>query len=475
MSASHTQSVQQNVPHGVPPSEGTMEAPSGPKRSRLKGKRGRILLAVLGVLLVAGVLGGVKGAQIGKLIAMGKAYEESGPPPEAVNSVMSDTMPWNDVHKAVGSVVSEQGVTLTNEVAGVVKRVLFESGQQVRKGQLLVELDAQVELAQRSAVLARKGFAEKSNVRSLELAESGAMTQSEADADVARVQELSADAQGLSAQIRRKRIVAPFAGKLGIRQINLGEYLAPGTPIAVLESTDELFVDFALPQDLLEQVALGTKVRFVRNADAASERRIEKNGEATEAGGTEAADASQRNGRQESQGQVQAIDPRIDPATRMFSVRASVETWDSATDPKAGSETAANAGAENKASKTAKRKAGAGSQQAEHGLRPGMFVHVEVMLAGDREAVVVPATAVVYAPYGDSVYLVEKKDGKEVAQQQFVQLGEMRGDFVAVKKGLKPNVQVVSAGAFKLQNGAAITIKNEVQPTSSLHPQVRNQ
>jgi membrane fusion protein (multidrug efflux system) len=270
-------------------------------------------------------------------------------------------------------------------------------------------------------VQARRNLAKVSVERSRALVEKSVAPRSELDSNESELKASTADAAALQAQIDRKVIRAPFDGRLGIRQVNLGQYLNPGTAITVLQATDAVNVDFTLPQTELERLAPGTPVRIdVAGASAPVEAK------------------------------VSAIDPTLDPVTRAIKVRASVDKPDES-------------------------------------LRPGMFVNVVVVLPEQREVVVVPATAIVHATFGDSLFVVEPKkddkgnvvngpDGKPalVARQQFVKTGEARGDFVAIVEGVKAGQEVVSAGAFKLRNGAGVVINNSVNPKAQLEPRPEN-
>jgi membrane fusion protein, multidrug efflux system len=382
----------------------------------------RYLVVIVGLVLGLGALIGVKGAQIAQLIHFGETMAKAGPPPESVDSVRAVTQSWGGSLKAVGSVVSVQGVALSNEVAGVVSRLNFDSGARVQQGQLLVELDSSVEKAQLASTRARLQLAQQSLERSRSLVPSGAIPQAQLDADESSVNGLVADQKGLQAQIERKSVRAPFAGRLGIRAINLGQYLAPGTMLTMLESTESVFIDFALPQTESARVHLGMSV--LAQVDAT--------------------------GPEPMAGTVSAVEPSLDPQTRSVRVRAALKN----------------------------------SQER---LRPGMFVRVALLLPEEKAHVVVPATAVVHAPYGDSVFIVEAKkaeagqpnagpDSKpaQVARQQFVQLGPARGDFIPVLKGVNEGEEVVTAGAFKLRNGMPVVVKNEVKVEPQLDPHPEN-
>jgi membrane fusion protein (multidrug efflux system) len=382
----------------------------------------RYLITIAALILTIGILVGVKGAQIKTLIGFGEQMQKMGPPPEAVNAAPVERQKWERTLEAVATVVSSKGVTISNEVAGVVSKLHFDSGGSVKAGQSLVELDASVERAQMESVRARLVLADQSLKRTKTLIGSGVSTQAELDAQDSAYKGLVADLRALAAQIEKKTVRAPFAGKLGIRGVNLGQYLAPGTALTTLESTDSVFVDFTLPQQNLGLVAIGRPVR-VR----------------TDPGGKVIAE-----------GKISAVDASVDAVTRSLKIRASFPN-------------------------------------AESVLRTGMFVNAEVVLPEHADVVAVPVTAIIRAPYGDSVFVVEPKQaaagsagpegaqqGALVARQQFVRLGGTRGDFVAIEAGVDAGQKVVTAGAFKLRNQAPISIKNEVGAEAQLNPHPEN-
>jgi membrane fusion protein (multidrug efflux system) len=381
----------------------------------------RIAVAVGISIVVVGVLAGTKFAQISSLIRFGKAAQAAGPPPQAVATAAAQGAQWESVLESVGSVEAGRGVTISNEVPGVVRAIRFESGAKVRPGQVLVELDARVERAQLSSLQARRELATSSATRTRRLEASGASTKAQLDADEAQLKTISADAQALAAQIEKKTIRAPFGGKLGIRSVNLGQYLNPGTPITVLESLDAVYIDFTVPQQQLARVPVGTSVR-ISLPGAQPPRTLT--------------------------GKVAAVDPNVDPITRAVKLRASVEE---------GSE-----------------KIKPGTEKPIDALRPGMFVNVSVVLPERASVVFVPATSIMRAPYGNSVYVVEDKNGGKVARQQFVRVGVSRGDFVAIDEGVTAGQQIVTLGAFKLRNGAPIVVNNEIQLSPSQTPTPQN-
>ncbi len=348
------------------------------------------------------------------LVSSGKQAQKAGPPPESVSTAPTRQDTWGAMLSAVGSVAAAKGVTLSNDAAGIVSGIHFESGQVVRQGQVLVDLDSQVERAQLASAAARQDLATVNAGRTRALVASQALSRSAQDSDEAALKTSHADLSALQAQIARKEVRAPFSGRLGIRQINLGQYLNPGAPIAVLEATETVYVDFTLPQQRLADVMLGMPVR------------IEIEGSPVPP----------------MDGKLDAIDPAIDATTRSIKLRATVPNADGK-------------------------------------LLPGMFANVSVLLPDQHPVLIVPLLSVVHASYGDSVFVVESKTddegrSKKVARQQFVRLGETRGDFVSVLDGVKVGDEVVSAGAFKLRNGAAVVVDNSVQPRMDLSPHPEN-
>jgi membrane fusion protein (multidrug efflux system) len=371
----------------------------------------RYVVAVVGLLLLVGALAGVKYAQISGLMKTGKEMQKAGPPPESVSTGVSREESWEGTLSAVGSIAAAKGVSVSNDAPGVVSRISFESGAVVKEGQVLVELDTSVERAQLASAVVRRDLAQLTVNRSRTLVAQKAIAEAQGDADEAQLKSSATDVGALQAQIKRKIVKAPFAGRLGIRAVNLGQYLSPGTPITVLEAIDSVFVDFTLPQQRLADLKVGTPVRVT-----------------TEAGGFSAT------------GSIAAVDPSVDAATRAVKVRATVPN-------------------------------------KEEKLRPGMFASVTVVLPDAPKRVIIPATALVHASYGDSIFFVEdSKDnpGKKVARQQFVKVGEARGDFVAIMDGVPAGREIVTAGAFKLRNGSSVVVTPDVKPAPQLNPHPQN-
>ena len=235
--------------------------------------------------------------------------------------------------------------------------------------------------------------------------------QSELETAEATLKQTQGMADATRAIIQKKTILAPFAGRLGIRLVNLGQYLDAGKPIVSLQSLTPIYADFSLPQQELARLQTGMRVRVT--TDTYPGRQFE--------------------------GTLSAINPDLDAQTRSVGLQATFGN-------------------------------------AEQLLRPGMFARVEVLLPEEQPVLVIPATAVLSAPYGDSVYVIESKMGKDsgkpelAVRQQFIRTGRAQGDFVSVESGLKPGERIVSAGIFKLRNGMSVIENNELSPKNDLAP-----
>ncbi len=380
----------------------------------------RVAITAAGLFIIVGGLAGLKFWQISTLMAVGDTMAKAGPPPEAVGTAVAEARSWDVTLSAVGTVNGIESVGVSTEVAGVVSKISFTSGAVVEKGQVLVELDSAIERAQLESAKSRLQLAKVTVERSRKLVADGALARQVLDADEAAYATAQGEVGSLQAQVDHKLIKAPFAGRVGIRAVNLGQYLAPGTTVTTLDSLEGVFVDFSLPQEQLGRAGVGTKVEVAVT------------------------------GGKPLEGKIAAIDPTVDPATRNLKLRARVP-------------------------------------DRKNTLRPGMFVTVTVVLPGKVEVVLVPQTAIVHAPYGDSIFLVEDKpanspgmrttpEGKRVkiARQQFIRTGQERGDYVAITEGVKPGQTIVAYGAFKLRNGSPIVIDNRVHPEPKLDPHPEN-
>jgi membrane fusion protein (multidrug efflux system) len=357
--------------------------------------------------LAIGALGFVKFRQIQEAMAQASAFQ---PPPEAVTTIVARQEKWPATLSAIGTIAAVQGVTVSADLPGIVERIAFESGGSVHEGDLLVQLDTRQEQAQLAAVEASRDLARLNFDRMQGLVNEGAITRAEYDRAAAEQKETEAKVEEIRAVIARKTIRAPFSGILGIRQVNLGQYMSGGNAVVPLQSLDPIYVNFGVPQQDVGQVRVGTTVRITTD-DLAGAAFL---------------------------GRVTAINSIVDEATRNIQIQATLAN------PKGT-------------------------------LRPGMFVQAEALLGANRPAVTLPASAISYAPYGDSVYVVadlKTTEGQTYkgVRQQFVKLGSSRGDQIAVLSGLKAGEEVVSSGVFKLRNGAAVLVNNKVQPANKPAP-----
>ncbi len=371
-------------------------------------RRMLLMLAVVTVFLTG--IGAVKYKQVRAAIEEGQSFQ---PPPEAVTTIVAERQDWPSTMEGIGTVTAVQGVLVSADLPGIVERIAFESGRAVRRGDLLVKLDTRQEDAQHAAAEARLELARLRHERAADLRQQGVTSQAELDEARAELTQAEAAVGEIRATIDRKTIRAPFAGVLGIRQVNLGQYLPGGAPIVELQSLDPIYADFTVPQQELERLTIGAAVEV--SADG---------------------------GRIEVQGKVTAIDAVVDTATRNLQVRAELANRNGR-------------------------------------LRPGMFVDARVLLGSGEQLVTLPASSISYAPYGDSVYVVEDLEddtGKTYkgVRQRFVQLAGTRGDQIAVRSGVEPGQEIVTSGVFKLRNGGAVLVNNEVQPGNDPAPRPAN-
>ena len=368
----------------------------------------KTFIGLLIVLVIAAALGGTKALQFKTLMAAAKTF---APPPETISSAIVHEEKWQGSLTAIGSIAAVQGVTVTPEIAGTVREIAFESGAKVGKGDLLVKFDTSSEEAQLRSLEAQVEWAKVTLERQKSLRTNQLVSQSDFDSAQAAWKQAVANADNVRATIEKKTIRAPFAGRLGIRQVNLGQYLDAGKPIVSLQALSPVYADFSLPQQNLAQLAPGMKVRVT--TDTYPDRQFE--------------------------GTLQAINPELDSLTRSVGIRAAFENRDEA-------------------------------------LRPGMYAKVEVLLPEEQPVLVIPATSVLSAPSGDTVYVIEPEPAKEgekpalVVRQQLVRTGHARGDLVAIESGLKAGEKVVRSGGFKLRNKMRVTENNEIVPKAEAAP-----
>jgi membrane fusion protein (multidrug efflux system) len=379
-----------------------------------------LAVVVVGLLVV---IGGVKACSTYKMI---QGFKAQGAPKFTVSTTKAQYQDWLPQLTAVGTLRAERGADLSAEVDGTVDSIEFRSGDYAKAGQLLVRLRSADELAHLESLKANAALAEITERRDRAQFEAEAISQAALDTDAATLRSARAQVAEQQALVNKKFVHAPFAGQLGIRAVDVGQYLAAGTKIVTLQQLDPIFVDFSLPQQAIAELRVGQKT--VLTTDALPDKSFE--------------------------GQILALDPRVDTDTRNVRVRAALKN-------------------------------------PEHKLLPGMFANVRIEVGAPVRYLTLPQTAVAYNPYGATVYVVGPAgtpaagDGGKagaapapppdalVAHQVFVTTGATRGDQVAILTGIKEGDEIVSSGQIKLRNGALVIINNSVQPANDADPKVQ--
>jgi membrane fusion protein (multidrug efflux system) len=376
---------------------------------------------IIMLLLAGAVFGTVFGLKWFSGMMMNAYVEKMPVPPATISAGPAQVMAWDNRLEAVGSFVPVNGTEVTTEAGGKVTAIHFESGARVDKGAPLITLDSASESAELKRLEAQAELAELNRRRREKLFGLEAISKSDYDSAITEANAARAAADAQRAKLAQKNIRAPFAGLLGIRNVNLGQYLAPGTAIVTLQALDPIFFDFSLPEQHLAVVQPGLKVSV--HVDAFPEEAFT--------------------------GELLAVEPRVDEATRNFRLRARLTNHDLK-------------------------------------LRAGQFGKVVLSLPGERSLLVVPRTAISYNSYGTSVFVVQKmktpreKPAKPMPGmppwtdleviQRFVKTGDARGDYVAVTEGLQEGEQVATSGLLKLRNQQPVIINNSIQPKPELNP-----
>lgn len=357
--------------------------------------------------------------------AMLNSYFDDMPePPVAVATFDARAEHWSGRLEAVGTLVAVNGTNVTTEAGGVVQEIAFQPGQPVQAGTLLVELNSAAELATLEAMEASAELAGAQAERWRTLGADQLVSQAEAEERATQAATSHAQAESQRALIAQKRIRAPFDGILGIRRVNLGQYVAPGEPIVSLQSLDPIFLDFTLPEQDLEHVREGLRV----------DARVDSLGGRT------------------FEGTVTAIEPAVDPGTRNFKVQATLENPGHLLRPGSFARV-----------------------EFEVGQDQDVVVIPQTAVAfnpyGNVVYVVMPADA----GDGDAAQAAGE-DGEPglIARQRFVTTGPARGDMIVVTRGLEPGETVVDGGLLRLRNDAAVAINNEVRPTADEDPTPAN-
>ena len=369
----------------------------------------------LAIIALSVLIGAITFTKLDQFTAMGEAAQNMVIPPGTVTAMLVEDKQWEQMIIATATVTAVQGVNVSAETSGRVKQIDFESGSLVKKGDVLIQLDTASEDAQLASADASSAFAEASLTRVRKLNKQNLTSQDALDSAEAKVKETAAQSHNVSALIAKKTIRAPFSGRLGLRKINLGQILSEGDAIVPLHTLDPIYVDFSIPQKSLLRLKPGLEVRVT--VDAAPDLTFV--------------------------GKILASNPDVNLTTRSVRVRAKVDNPDEV-------------------------------------LRPGMFANAMVVMPEKQKVLPISVTAIAYATFGDSVFVIEEQENEQtgetekVLRQQFVQLGQRRGDFVDVIDGLKAGETVVTSGVFKLRSGMKVIIDNTLAPVPSIEPHPSN-
>ena len=372
----------------------------------------KYLKPMLIMLVAAGlVFGAIFGFEAVKGRMIGQAMAKLRNPPQTVSTIVAKSQSWQNKMEAVGSVRAVNGANLSFQVPGIVSAIHFKSGSDVKKGDLLLELGAADDIAHLESLKATSALAQLNYDRDKKLVGSDAISQQTADTDLATLKSDQAQVSQQQALVDYKSLKAPFAGRLGIRQIDLGQYIAPGVPVVTLQQLDPIFIDFYLPQKSLGQIKVGQQITATVDANPGLTFR----------------------------GDVASVSPLVDTATRNVQVRAAVKNQDDRLRPGMFARVAIDVGA------------------------PQDYVTLP------KTAVAYNS----YGDIVYLVVSRPPKDGgkpQQVAQQTFVTAGPTRGDQIAILKGVKDGDTVVSAGQVKLHNGTPVVVNNTVEPADNPNP-----
>lgn len=393
-----------------------------PNRStRLPSTRKRMIWMLIGALVVFGGVFAVK-AMMGA--GMNQFFDNMPQPAVAVSSTIAQKQRWSDSGEAVGTFVAINGTDVTTEAGGVVRAIEFEAGQPVRAGAVLIRLNAANELATLRSLEAAAKLARVQANRWQQLGNDKLVSLDEVQSRVTAAATAQAQADAQRALIEQKTIRAPFSGVLGIRKVNLGQFVSPGSPIVSLQQLDPIYLDFSLPEQQMGKVSEGVMVRAT--VDAMPGKVFE--------------------------GRVTAVEPQADPSTRNFKAQATLQNPGGTLRPGTFAHVDFATGGEREVVVI---------PQTAVSFNPygnAVFVINKVpRKEGEKDMQGKPLT-------GD----------KLVVTQRFVKTGTTRGDLIAVTEGLKPGEQIVTSGLLKLRNDAEVTINNKVQPMAQARPTPEN-
>ncbi|CEG57499.1 efflux RND transporter periplasmic adaptor subunit [Legionella fallonii] len=411
-------------------------------------------MTIMGIALLV-VFGGIIAFNLIKSIMIKRFFASYVPPAVSVSSAVAQTVDWHPTISAVGNFVATSGVDVNAEASGKVIKIDFDSGQYVSKGAPLITIDDSVDQALLTFNHAELTLKELNYKRQTDLFKRGATPSSSVDEAKANLQQAQAKVAQIQAQINQKHITAPFSGRLGIRQVNIGQYVTPGqTSIVSLQSLDPLFLEFYLPEQLYKRIHLNGTILF------------------TVQGFPKAI----------FEGTITAVNSKIDLNTHNVLVQATLPNCSVGAIKDAEHSPLLKTRKEvrgNKLIVSCNSSLNEQNKIKDYAFIPGMFSSIEISQPAEPGTIVVPSTAVSYSLYGNAVYVIEKdKEGKKDPKGQdlltvkrvFVTTGEQQGNYTVIKKGIKAGDVVVSTGDLKLQNGTPVTINNSVPLNSESNP-----
>lgn len=411
-------------------------------------------MIIMGIALLV-VFGGIIAFNLIKSLMIKRFFAHYQPPAVTVSSAIAQKVNWTPSISAIGNFVAINGVEVNAETSGNVVKINFESGQYVDKGAALIDIDDSVEQAvlkfnQSELVLKQLNYK-----RQTDLLKRGATPGSSVDEAHANLQQAEAKVEQVQAQIKQKHIEAPFAGRLGIRQINLGQYISPGqTSVVSLQSLDPLHLEFYLPEQLYKHIRLNQAITF--SVEEFPNILFE--------------------------GTISAINSRIDLNTHNVMVHAILPNCpvEMIKDPtKSPLVTTRKEVRGDKLIVTCNSALNEKNKVKDYIFIPGMFASIAIEQPAQENTVIVPSTAISYSLYGNAVYVIEKgkkdKNNKDApvpltVHREFVVTGEQQGNYTVIKKGIKAGQMVVSTGDLKLQNGTPVVINNSVPMNDDANP-----
>ncbi|WP_295807415.1 efflux RND transporter periplasmic adaptor subunit [uncultured Nitratireductor sp.] len=364
----------------------------------------RLLIAIV---LLAIVAGGIVGFNMFRDQAIQQYFADMPVPTVTVSTVEAEEASWTPAIEAIGTVNANQGVDLAVETTGIVTDVRFEANQQINAGDVLLQLEDNIQQADLSATRTQAALDQQALDRARELRNRGVSSGVSLENAEAAAQASAAQVEKAEAVLQQRQLRAPFSGTIGIPRVDTGQYLSPGAIVATLQDIETMRADFTVPEQQLGLLKIGQPVRLSLNNDSET-----------------------------FEGEITGIDPKVDPSSRLVSVRARID---------------------NTSGK----------------LTPGQFVQVAVILPEEEGVISLPQTAVVTSLYGDYVFVARKpenaqegEDGEEKleARQVFVNVGRRSGDRAEIRSGIEAGDVVVTAGQNRLSNGTPVAIDNTINP-----------